>query len=555
MASTPDIGHGSRRRKARRERTSTDGSPGQSSAPPAIVRCALALEAAGVGAFEWDSRSGVLRGSEIFVALVAGRARPPLTLPELLAAAHADDRAALEREMRGCVAERRAGQAEYRVMDEAGVRWISARMGVVCDSRGELTNLVGIVEDVTTRKLAEAEHVALVRRERELRVAAEQANLSKDEFLSMFSHELRSPLNAILGWNSILAAKRAGDAEIAQMTARIERSAKAQLKLVNDLLDLGRISTGKLKIEPRPIKLATVVAAALDATRPAAAAKSIELATTLAPSGTDVYGDPDRLQQVVWNLLANAVKFTDPGGRIGVSVCAVDVVVELSIADTGHGISPEFLPHVFDRFRQGDSSTTRQASGLGLGLALVREIVALHGGSVSAASAGAGFGATFTVLLPALRVRQAAQVVDAVQPPGLAFRPLDGLSILVVDDEVDARTVVAETLRLEGARVTVSASAAEALRQLHCGDARYDVVITDIGMPSEDGYSLVRKLRRAPFGEQVLAIALTGYASPRDRDAALRAGFDVHIAKPVDFDRFVPLIARMMRSVRRARDH
>ncbi len=554
MESTPHTGRASPRRKARRERSTAEGSPDQTSAARATARGARALEAAGIGAFEWDSRSDVFTGTEVFAALVAGRAPAPRTLAELLAAVHADDRAALEGEMRACVAERRTGQAEYRVMGEAGVHWIDARMGVVCDSRGEVTSLLGIAEDVTARNLAEAERTALVRRERELRVAAEQANLSKDEFLSLFSHELRSPLNAILGWNSILAAKRAGDAEIAQMTARIERSAKTQLKMVNDLLDLGRISTGSLKIEPRPIKLAAVVAAALDATRPAAAAKSIELASALAATDSDVYGDPDRLQQVVWNLLSNAVKFTDPGGRIEVSVRAVDVVVELSVADTGHGISRELLPHVFDRFRQGDT-TTRRASGLGLGLALVREIVALHGGSVSAASAGAGFGATFTVLLPALRARQTALAEEAVQPSGLRSRLLDGLSILVVDDEVDARTVVAETLRLEGARVTMSASAAEALQELNCSDARYDVVVTDIGMPSEDGYSLVRKLRRAPFGEQVLAIALTGYASQRDRDAALRAGFDAHIAKPVDFDRFVPLIARMTRSARGARDH
>jgi signal transduction histidine kinase/CheY-like chemotaxis protein len=555
MASTPDGGRGSERGKPRGERTSASGSPDQSSAQRAAERDAFALQAAGLGAFEWDARSDALAGSEAFAALVGSGIPAPRVLADLLAVVHPDDRAALEREMRACAAEQRRGQVEFRVMDEAGERWIDTRFGVVCDPHGGEASLVGIAEDITARKLAEAERSALVRRERELRAAAERANLSKDEFLSVFSHELRSPLNAILGWNSILATKRAGDAEIAGMTARIERSAKAQLKMVNDLLDLGRISTGKLKIEPRPIKLASVVAAALDATRPAAAVKGIELSSALAATACDVYGDPDRLQQVVWNLLSNAVKFTDPGGRIEATMRAVDVAVELRVADTGHGISRELLPHVFDRFRQGDSSTTRHASGLGLGLALVREIVALHGGSVSAASEGPGRGAAFTVLLPALRARQAARPDDAALPSGLPYRPLEGLSILVVDDEVDARTVVAETLRLEGARVTVSESAAEALEQLNCCEARYDVVVTDIGMPTEDGYSLVRKLRQAPFGERVIAIALTGYASQRDREAAMRAGFDVHVAKPVDFDRFVPLIARMARTARRARDH
>ncbi len=512
----------------------------------------MALQALGLGAFEWNVRSDVLQGSDVFTALLGHDAPVSGALRDLLARVHADDRAALEREMRSCVAERRNGEAEFRLVGMADVRWIDARMGVVRDPEGEVTSLIGIAEDITARKLARSEHDALLRRERELREAAERANRSKDEFLSMFSHELRSPLNAILGWNSILAVKRAGDAEITAMTARIERSAKAQLKMVNDLLDLGRISTGKLKIEPRPIRLASVVATALDATRPAAAAKDIELASASAAAESQVYGDPDRLQQVVWNLLANAVKFTDPGGRIEVKVRAVAGAVELSVADTGHGIPPELLPHVFDRFRQGDSSTTRHTSGLGLGLALVHEIVALHGGSVSAASAGPGFGATFIVHLPALRARQAAAAEDAAQPRDLPYRPLEGLSILVVDDELDARTVVAETLRLEGARVTVSESAAEALRRLGCGDPRYDVVVTDIGMPAEDGYSLMRKIRLAPFGERVIAIALSGYASQRDREAAMRAGFDVHVAKPVDFDRFVALIARMTRG---ARDH
>ena len=391
-----------------------------------------------------------------------------------------------------------------------------------------------------------------MRRERQLRAAAERANRSKDEFLSIFSHELRSPLNAILGWNSILAAKRAGDAEIAGVTARIERSAKALLRMVNDLLDLGRIGTGKLKIEPRPTRLASIAATALDASRPAAAAKDIELASAFADATSEVHGDPNRLEQVVWNLLSNAINFTDPGGRVELRVRTAGAFVELSVVDTGRGISSELLPHVFERFRQGDSSTTRHTSGLGLGLAFVREIVALHGGSVSAASEGTGCGATFTVRLPALRARRAARADEAVQAANRLDRALAGLSILVVDDEADARTLVAETLRLEGARVTASESVEAALAQLSSGAARYDVVVTDIGMPSEDGYSLVRKLRRAPDGKRVVAIALTGYASQGDRDIAFQAGFDAHVAKPVDFHLFVPLIARLLRATRGA---
>jgi len=554
MGSTHDNGGSSRPRKARAVAPATEnraGRPGRRAAD----RYALALDAAGFGALEWDASSDVLEGSERFAMLLGGSTCVPRTLADLLARVHPEDRGPLERKMRSASAEGRDAEAEFRVMRGAGVRWIHMRMGAIRNRSGEGTSLLGIAEDISARKRSEADHEALVRRERELRSAAEQANRSKDEFLSMFSHELRSPLNAILGWNSILAARRAGDVEIGGIVARIERSAKTQLKMVNDLLDLGRISTGKLKIEPRPIRLAPVVIAALDATRPAASAKGIELTSSVCTEPDEVFGDPDRLQQVVWNLLSNAVKFTDAGGRIEVSLRAVEGGIELDVTDGGQGISPELLPHVFDRFRQGDSSTTRHTSGLGLGLALVREIVALHGGSVSAASRGVGHGAAFTVRLPVLRARHGSRVDELVPSQGLPPRSLEGLSILVVDDEADARTVVAETLRLEGARVTVSASAAEAFAKLHSGETRYDVVVTDIGMPAEDGYSLVRKLRRMPFGEGVIAIALTGYASQRDRETAIRAGFDVHVAKPVDFDRFVPLIARMTRAARGAREH
>jgi CheY-like chemotaxis protein len=387
-----------------------------------------------------------------------------------------------------------------------------------------------------------------VQRERELRASAEKANRSKDEFLSMFSHELRSPLNAILGWNQILSVKRASDAEVLAITSRIERSAKTQLKMVNDLLDLGRISTGKMKVEPRPMKLVTVTNAAIESVRPIAASKGIEIITDLESTKGEMHGDADRLQQVVLNIVANAVKFTEFGGRIGITLHRSGDWLELSVSDTGLGIAPELLPHVFDRFRQGDSSTTRHSGGLGLGLAVVREIVSLHGGTVGVMSDGPGYGSTFTVRLPAPYAQQ--PTADDRVAGGNGERPansLRGLSILVVDDEPDARAVVAETLRLEGAEVTVTDSAIAALEKLNAEDARFDVIVTDIGMPIEDGYSLVRKLRGTELGQKIIAIALTGYASHTDKRAALDAGFDVHVAKPVDFADFVPLIHRMAR--------
>ncbi|HEY4210881.1 MAG TPA: ATP-binding protein [Steroidobacteraceae bacterium] len=355
---------------------------------------------------------------------------------------------------------------------------------------------------------------------------------ARDEFLYTVSHEMRSPLNAILGWNRILTLKRADDAEVAAIAPRIEQSARAQLKIVNSLLDLGRISTGKLRIEPRPTRIAKVVGLALDEARAAAAAKRIEIVADLSlgdplsgsTSGPQLRADPDRLQQVVSNLLSNAIKFTPPSGKVTVSLRELENAIELSVSDTGQGIAPERLPRVFDCS--------------GLGLQLVREIVSLHQGTVSAHSDGVGRGATFTVHLP-LPPHQ--RVADS-------STSLRGLSILVVDDELDARTVVAEALRLEGAAVTVSDSVRAALGQLRASDAHFDIVVTDIGMPDEDGYSLVRKLRGMRNGHQTLAIAVTGYVSKSDVESAIDAGFDMHVPKPVDFDSFVPMMRRMARA-------
>jgi len=388
------------------------------------------------------------------------------------------------------------------------------------------------------------ERASVLEQERKLREAAEAANRAKDEFLSVISHELRSPLNAILGWNRILTLKRRDDPDVASITPRIEQSAKAQLKMVNDLLDLGRVGTGKLKVESRPTQLARVVSLALDLARPAAVAKGIALTAEVTPGAGQLRGDPDRLQQVIGNLLSNAIKFTSSGGKITVSLRDVDGYSELTVTDTGQGISPELLPHIFDRFRQGDSSSTRHSGGLGLGLTLVREIVALHAGSVSASSAGTGAGATFIVRLPATPAWPPQSDKDARTDQVLSHS-LDGLSILVVDDEMDARTVVAETLRLEGAQVTVTDSAGSAFKHLQAVGAHFDILVTDIGMPEEDGYSLVRKLRALKGGRHMLAIAVTGYASRGDVAAAIEAGFDLHVPKPVDFDTFVPMVRRL----------
>jgi signal transduction histidine kinase/CheY-like chemotaxis protein len=422
--------------------------------------------------------------------------------------------------------------------------------------RGRTSNAghSGRTELILTSRNVSAEQneaAAELARERRAREAAEAANRAKDQFLSAISHELRSPLMAILGWNRILAVKCHDNPEASAIAPRIEQSAKAQMKIVNDLLDLVRINTGKLKIEARPMQLARVARLALDLARPSALAKGIELVALLDGGSGQLRGDPDRLQQVVANLVSNAIKFTPSSGRITVSLREVERDIELSVQDTGKGIEPALLPHVFDRFLQGDSTSARHCGGLGLGLTLVRAIVTLHGGRVSVHSEGPGTGATFVVQLPATRPWSGEPEEGEAQLPARAAphgsQTLTGLSVLVVDDEPDARTVVAETLRLEGAAVTVTDSARTAYEQLQ--NARFDIVVTDIGMPGEDGYSLVRRMRRlrAGSGPRIVAIAVTGYTSRDDVAAAMDAGFDAHVPKPVEFDSFVSLVRRLAR--------
>ena len=420
------------------------------------------------------------------------------------------------------------------------------------DEIGQLAAAFDAMADALTAKEAElrgyADHLEhrvgeqtaelreLVSRVQQARHRAEEANRLKDEFLSTVSHELRTPLNAILGWAWILLGGRLDEEGTRRAVQTIERNARAQSQIIDDLLDVSRIVTGKLRLKMRPVSLEGIVEAAVEGVRPAADAREIPIETRTAPLSErwELRGDPARLQQVVWNLLSNAVKFTQPGGRIEVAVDEEDGQALIRVSDTGIGIPPEFLPYVFDRFRQADSSTTRTYGGLGLGLSIVRNLVELHGGTVAVESGGEGRGAVFTVRLPlspALRPVASPAKSPGAEPP--AAPRLSGLRILLVDDEPDAREVVSSALEELGAEVTSVPSAAEALAALSRSGA--DVLVADIGMPGEDGYSLIRKIRELDGDLRGLpAIALTAYAGEADRRRALEAGFQVHLAKPIE---------------------
>ncbi len=372
---------------------------------------------------------------------------------------------------------------------------------------------------------------------------AHEANRMKDEFLATVSHELRTPLHAMLGWSRLLRGGSLDRDATARALETIERNAQAQAQLVGDILDVSRIVTGKLKLDVRPVAIATVIESALDAVRPAAHAKRIQLEAHVEHQALEVLADPGRLQQIVWNLLSNAIKFTPADGRVEVQARQDGSEAAIVVSDTGMGIEADFLPYVFDRFRQADSSTSRAHGGLGLGLAIVRHLAELHGGQVSVESEGRGAGAAFTVRLPALT----SAALPARRPPGCR-RPmpesvLRGLHVLAVDDQADARDLIATSLERYGATVMTAASTEEALELID--DRQPNVLIGDIGMPDQDGYALIRQVRARPpqFGGRVPAIALTAYARQEDHDRALDAGFQLHLAKPIDDEELVEAVA------------
>jgi PAS domain S-box-containing protein len=416
---------------------------------------------------------------------------------------------------------------------------ISLTVSPVKDRSGKIVGASKVARDITDRKRAEAELERLLASEKQLRRQAEEASRLKDEFLAVVSHELRSPLNAITGWASLLLMRQLDD-RTKHAIETILRNAQTQTQLVADLLDVSRIVTGQLRLKVRSFQLIPVIEAAIEVVRPASEAKSIRIQTILDPSAGPIAGDPDRMQQIFWNLLSNAVKFTPKGGRIQVRLQRINSHVEVVVSDTGMGVDPKLLPFIFERFRQGDSSTTREHGGLGLGLAIVRHLVELHGGVVNAYSDGAGKGAEFIVQLPTLVSARTSQPGEERVHPSAGGNlsgdvpALAGVRVLVVDDERDAREIISVILGEAGAEMATASSTREALDLVERW--KPDVLISDIGMPGESGYDLIRKVRALPAGKggQTPAIALTAYARVEDRLKILSAGFQMHVPKPIE---------------------
>lgn len=497
----------------------------------AQARLNFTLESAGVGYWDLSLVTHVVTRSPQHDHIFGyPTGAPEWTFETFLAHVDSADRDRVGASFRRAIETGRDWRIECPIVGADGARrWIQVHGRVEGSARHGADRILGVVLDVTERR-------DLLEREYEVRREAERANHAKDEFFAALSHELRTPLNTILGWSELLTQGELSSEETAEALSTIHRNARVQVDMIEDLLDMSRVISGQIHLQVQSVRLPDAIANALKAVRHLADAKNVRIVTAFLAEGVCVAGDPARLEQVFWNLLGNAIKFTPSGGRVDISIERVDPRVVVSITDTGEGIAPEFLPHVFDRFRQADGKTTRAHGGLGIGLSIVRQLVELHAGTITANSAGTGCGASFTVSLPvsmetADRIGPAGRIASG--SPRLLPR-LDGIRILIVDDDPDARGLIRRILTGCQATVVAAASAAEALGALR--QERFDLLVSDIGMPHEDGFELIRQVRSLPASEggNIPAVALTAYARSEDRERALRSGFQMHMAKPVE---------------------
>ncbi|HWJ41753.1 MAG TPA: ATP-binding protein, partial [Candidatus Limnocylindrales bacterium] len=472
--------------------------------------------------YYWNERAVDYIGMQATMAVPAER---------LFEFVHTDDLPMLKAEWELATGNQRPAEVKVRLRrhSDGEYRWFLMRAVPQLDESGKLSGWIVAATDIDT------EHQALQE--------AEAANRMKEEFLATVSHELRNPLNAIMGWVHLLRSGKLDIGKSSKALETIERNVHLQTALIDDILDVSRIMRGKINLTFRSVRVSTVVEAALAAVRPTADAKGVALECEITAASDEISGDADRLQQIVWNLLSNAIKFTPRDGRVTVRTEQHDEELTLTVSDTGQGISQDFLPHVFDRFSQADSGSTRAHGGLGLGLAIVRHLVELHAGSVEAVSDGAGQGASFSVRLP-IRDSRAATAGDDHGHPAARPLQLEGVSILVVDDEPDSREVLAELLRQYGARTRTAASAEEALSEI--AHSTPQVLLSDIGMPSVDGFELVRRVRELIPQSDMLAMALTGLGSTHDRKRAVDEGFQVCMVKPVDPQALVETIKQLL---------
>ena len=465
---------------------------------------------------------------------------------------HPEDLARIKETIRRHFETRTPFEMDYRLRRSDGLhRWLLTRGMPLFSGTGAFLGYMGGCIDIHERKEAEKDSEAQLKGEQRARIEAERTALLKDEFLATVSHEMRTPLTAMLGWVQLLRNGTLSPDTVPQALETIERNARAQAKLIDDLLDMSRILSGRLRLDVQQVQPAEIVEAAISAAEPAATAKGVRIVSDLDPHTGPIVGDPTRLQQIIWNLLNNAIKFTPAKGLVTVRLKRIDYSLEISVTDTGEGITPEFLPHVFDRFRQQDASTVRRHQGLGLGLAIVKQLVELHGGSVEARSPGVSKGATFLVHLPISaampqRVRQTPPPAATERTPEeIPLPSLLGTKVLVVDDDADARELLRSILAQSGASVRTAGSAAEAIQQF---DARQpDVLVSDIGMPGRDGYDLIRHIRSrsTESGGHVPALALTAFARSDDRRRAIGAGFHMHLAKPVEPAELVTVVSSL----------